>query len=130
VAESIRRYGRASVDSLALGLDDPQGDGRVIATGSKLAALALTEVSPARPQAASPARSGSGLGGAFRASTSYRARTAKSRLSATARRMHARSAITGRYVKKTEAKASPKTTVVESTKAKRSGRDSVDKRTK
>ncbi len=41
VAEAIRRYGRDSVASLALGRDAPRGDGRVIAQGPALATLAL-----------------------------------------------------------------------------------------
>jgi hypothetical protein len=55
VAEAIRRYGRGSVDSLALGQDDSQGDGRVIAQGAALAALALAETSGTpRPPGARP----------------------------------------------------------------------------
>jgi hypothetical protein len=45
VAEAIRRSGRDAVASLALGQDDAQGDGRVIARGAALAALALAATS-------------------------------------------------------------------------------------
>jgi hypothetical protein len=48
VAEAIRRYGRAAVDSLALGADDSEGDGRVIAQGPALAELAVEAGSAGR----------------------------------------------------------------------------------
>jgi hypothetical protein len=53
VTESIRRYGRASVETLALGADDETSDGRVIAQGAELATRALVASSPeARPRPA------------------------------------------------------------------------------
>jgi hypothetical protein len=42
VADSIKRYGRDSVVTLALGRNDPDGDGEVIAQGRALADRALT----------------------------------------------------------------------------------------
>jgi hypothetical protein len=42
VVDSIRRYGRDSVATLALGRNDPEGDGKLIAQGRVLAERALT----------------------------------------------------------------------------------------
>lgn len=44
VLESIQQHGEQSVATLALGYDETDGDGRVIATGKALVQLALHQV--------------------------------------------------------------------------------------
>lgn len=53
VLDSIQHYGQASIDTVALGFNDPAGPVRAIAEGPALAKLALAAASKAVPDAPS-----------------------------------------------------------------------------
>jgi hypothetical protein len=96
VAESIERYGMQSVETLALGFDEPNGAGRAIAKGKALAKLARERVQPVT------ASEGDGR-------TTRDVRGGQTR---------ARSSATGRFVEKSVATRRAETKVLERTKKK------------
>src|SRR5437773_1885564 len=96
VAESIERYGTQSVETLALGFDDPNGAGRAIAKGRALAKLARERVKPV---------TASRVGGWTMRDVS-------------GSEIGARSSATGRFVSKSAASRHSKTAVAEGTKKK------------